>query len=78
MPSSCCANFFTRSFRLKPVSGMTRLCEARKNRLWNLIVSMRNRLIHGYFDIDRDIVWKTATTEFQALLPRLQVLITRG
>lgn len=25
---------------------------------WALIVSMRNRLIHAYFDIDRDILWK--------------------
>jgi len=23
---------------------------------------MRNRLIHGYFDIDVDIVWNTAST----------------
>ncbi len=42
---------------------------------WNLIVSMRNRLIHAYFDIDRDILWKTATIELQALLPRLQGLM---
>jgi uncharacterized protein with HEPN domain len=24
---------------------------------------MRNRLIHGYFDINLDIVWKTVTKE---------------
>jgi uncharacterized protein with HEPN domain len=30
---------------------------------WAAIVSMRNRLIHGYFDIDTAIVWKTATVE---------------
>jgi uncharacterized protein with HEPN domain len=23
---------------------------------WNLILSMRNRLLHAYFDIDRDII----------------------
>jgi uncharacterized protein with HEPN domain len=45
---------------------------------WDLIVSMRNRLIHAYFDIDRAILWKTATIELQALLPRLQALITKG
>jgi uncharacterized protein with HEPN domain len=45
---------------------------------WNLIVSMRNRLIHAYFDIDRGILWKTATIELQALLPRLQALIRKG
>ena len=44
---------------------------------WGLIVSMRNRLIHAYFDIDHDILWKTATVELQALLPRLQALIKK-
>ena len=24
---------------------------------WASIVGMRNRLIHGYFDIDSDVVW---------------------
>ncbi len=28
---------------------------------WKSIVEMRNRLIHGYYDIDLDIVWKTVT-----------------
>jgi uncharacterized protein with HEPN domain len=26
---------------------------------WNDIISMRNRLIHAYFDVDLDIVWQT-------------------
>ncbi|MHC1729033.1 MAG: DUF86 domain-containing protein [Syntrophobacteraceae bacterium] len=42
---------------------------------WALIVSMRNRLIHAYFDIDHRILWKTATIELPALLPSLQALI---
>jgi uncharacterized protein with HEPN domain len=41
---------------------------------WPLIVSMRNRLIHAYFDIDRDILWKTATDELPALLPQLEAM----
>jgi len=36
---------------------------------------MRNRLIHGYFDIDPDIVWSTATRELPDLLPLLEALI---
>lgn len=39
---------------------------------WAAIVSMRNRLIHGYFDVDPDIVWQTVSDEIPALLP-LQV-----
>jgi uncharacterized protein with HEPN domain len=42
---------------------------------WALIVSMRNRLIHAYFDIDHEILWKTVTNELPALMPRLQALI---
>lgn len=26
---------------------------------WKQLIGMRNRLIHAYFDADRDIVWKT-------------------
>lgn len=42
---------------------------------WSAIVGMRNRLVHGYFDIDTGIVWKTATGELADLLPRLRALI---
>lgn len=37
---------------------------------WADIVSMRNRMVHAYFDIDRDILWKTATTDLKHLLPQ--------
>ena len=37
---------------------------------WGLIVPMRNRLIHAYFDVDNDVVWKAATEELPALLPK--------
>ncbi len=39
---------------------------------WKQIVTMRNRLIHGYFDIDLDIVWKTVTEELPPLILHLQ------
>ena len=26
---------------------------------WKELIGMRNRLIHAYFDVDRDIIWKT-------------------
>ncbi len=42
---------------------------------WTLIVSMRNRLIHGYSDINHEVVWKTAMEELPELLPKLRVLI---
>jgi uncharacterized protein with HEPN domain len=36
---------------------------------------MRNRLIHGDADIDREVVWKTATEDVPSLLPILRALI---
>ena len=41
---------------------------------WGAIVGMRNRLIHGYFDIDTGIVWKTVSVEIPTLLPKLRAL----
>ncbi|MGZ6369670.1 MAG: HepT-like ribonuclease domain-containing protein [Bdellovibrionota bacterium] len=38
---------------------------------WLRIVSMRNRLIHGYFDIELDIVWNTVTKVLPPLLKSL-------
>jgi uncharacterized protein with HEPN domain len=43
---------------------------------WRAIVAMRNRLIHVYFDTDTAIVWKTATEEIPALVPRLRALLS--
>ena len=39
---------------------------------WTSVIGMRNRLIHGYFDVDTEIVWKTATVEVPALLQALR------
>lgn len=39
---------------------------------WNSIVGMRNRLIHAYFDIDRDILWTTVTEAVPPLAERLR------
>jgi len=44
---------------------------------WTSIVGMRNRLIHGYFDINAEIVWKTATIELPTLLESLRSLLER-
>jgi len=35
------------------------------------MTSMRNRLIHAYFDVNLDIVWTTVTEDLPALLPAL-------
>jgi len=42
---------------------------------WADIIFMRNRLVHAYFDIDHDIVWKTVTEDIPELLPLLRPLL---
>ena len=41
---------------------------------WRDIVAARNRLIHGYFSIDRDIVWHTITTDIPPLITALDAI----
>ncbi len=55
------------------VSNETRL--ARPAVPWSKIIAMRNRLVHAYFDVDQDILWKTAAEEIPALYPSLKEMI---
>lgn len=52
------------------VSSETR--EFHKDLPWRAATSMRNRLIHGYFDIDKDILWATVDSELPALSISMQ------
>jgi uncharacterized protein with HEPN domain len=38
---------------------------------WPSIVGLRNRLVHGYDDIDHDIVWQIVTTDLPLLASEL-------
>jgi uncharacterized protein with HEPN domain len=42
---------------------------------WRMITSMRNRLIHGYSDVNEEIVWQTATQEIPDPMMRLNRLV---
>ncbi len=42
---------------------------------WAEIVAMRNRLVHGYWDIDLKQVWAVITKEIPPLAARLQQLL---
>ena len=35
---------------------------------WTDIIGMRNRLVHGYYEIDFDIVWKTVSEDLPSLV----------
>lgn len=42
---------------------------------WNDIVNMRHRLIHAYFDVNLDIVWKTVENDLPDLISTLKKII---
>ena len=58
----------------------TQVTEPARQRLpqipWKRIVGMRNRLVHAYFDINLDIVWKTVQGDLPVLISLLEPVIS--
>ena len=44
---------------------------------WLESVATRNRLAHGYFDIDEIVVWQTATEDVSLLARALEIFFDR-
>jgi uncharacterized protein with HEPN domain len=44
---------------------------------WVQIVAMRNRVAHGYFEINEVIVWRTATLEVPVLAYAIDAFLER-
>ncbi len=42
---------------------------------WAVIVGMRNRLVHAYFDVDLDRVWDTVKDDLPPLIARLEKIV---
>jgi uncharacterized protein with HEPN domain len=42
---------------------------------WRQIVAMRNVLIHGYFDIDVDLVWSVAQNDLPKLGAQIRAIV---
>jgi uncharacterized protein with HEPN domain len=43
---------------------------------WSQIISLRNRLIHGYDTIDFDILWEIITKDLPPLIKSLEAIIS--
>lgn len=44
---------------------------------WPKMIGMRNILVHGYFEIDADIVWTAVTKDVPALKPQIEQLLSK-
>lgn len=42
---------------------------------WQDVISMRNVLVHAYFEIDYEIVWKTVQGDLPLLIEQLQSIL---
>jgi uncharacterized protein with HEPN domain len=42
---------------------------------WRDIAGTRDRLIHGYFDVDLDVVWSIATGDLPGLVASLEAIL---
>ncbi len=45
---------------------------------WNQMAGMHDRLIHGYFDVNLDIVWQTVQRDLPPLVAQLEKILGRG
>ena len=43
---------------------------------WKSMVGMRDRLIHGYFDVNLDILWETVTKDLPPLIDKIEKILT--
>ena len=42
---------------------------------WRFATAMRNRLIHGYFDVDAKIVWNTTQSDLPELRKEVELIL---
>ncbi len=53
-------------------------CQARNPEVpWADVIGMRHRLVHGYYDVNLDILWNTVATDLPPLINQIQRVIER-
>ena len=45
---------------------------------WRAIAGTRDRLIHGYFDVDLDVVWSIVADDLPGLVRALELILETG
>jgi uncharacterized protein with HEPN domain len=43
---------------------------------WGQLMGMRNRLVHGYYDVDLDVLWGTVTNDLASLITALDAMLS--
>ena len=57
-------------------SKVTETCRVENDNIpWKDVISMRNRLTHGYFNVNLDVVWETIQTDIPDLIATLEKII---
>jgi uncharacterized protein with HEPN domain len=44
---------------------------------WASIVGMRNRLVHAYYDVDSEVLWRTIVDDLPPLVAELEAVVGR-
>ena len=45
---------------------------------WDNVIDLKQQVVHTYWDIDRDWIWKTVTDELPPIIDALEQLIPSG
>lgn len=45
---------------------------------WAVIIGMRHRIVHAYFEVDLNIVWDTVTKNLPPLLQQIDLILLSG
>jgi uncharacterized protein with HEPN domain len=76
---ACCMNLIIIGEATKRImEGWPEFTDQHADFGWNRMTGMRNRMAHGYEDINFDIVWNTLVGELPALIAKLDQLLATG